>query len=103
MRFLMNMKTIVVHPAPRLIDAFRQNLSEYAWALAAVFVPSAKPDSRHPRLLTRHNYSAHTFDPSQSCFSKLPLSQYTASGPPLLLFPPTSPTVLFPCVKQRQG
>jgi hypothetical protein len=49
MRFLM--KTIVIRPPPRLIHAFRQNLSGCAWALAAVFVSLAKPRSRHPRLL----------------------------------------------------
>jgi len=82
MRFFMNMKTIVVHPAPRLIHAFRQNLSEYAWALAAVFVPSAKPHSRHPRLLTRHNCSAHTFGASSILLLK-------AAATPILCLAPS--------------
>ena len=58
-RFLM--KTIVIRPPPRLIHAFRQNLSGCAWALAAVFVSLPKPRSRHPRLLARHNYSSQSF------------------------------------------
>jgi site-specific recombinase XerD len=70
MRFLM--KTIVVRPAPRLIHAFRQNLSGCAWALAAVFVSSAKPGSGHPRVTGAAQLQLsvfwHQFNPaSQSC------------------------------------
>src|ERR1700741_3101126 len=68
MRFLM--KTLRARQASRLIHAFRQNLFGCAWALAAVFVSLAKPRSRHPRLLARHNYSSQSFGASSSLLFK---------------------------------
>ena len=62
MRFLM--KTLLARPAPRLIHAFRQNPLWIRSALAAVFVSSAKPRSRHLRLLAWHNYSSQSFGDS---------------------------------------
>jgi hypothetical protein len=97
------MNNLLALSAPQSIHAFQQNSLWMRLGYASVFVPSAKPGSRHPRLLMRHNYSARTFRKVQSCFSKPSLRQYTPSLPPLLLFPPTSPRVLFPCVEQRQG
>ena len=69
MRFLM--KTIVTGPPPRLIHAFRQNLSGCAWALAAVFVSLPKPRSRHPSYWRGTITALNLLAPVQSCFSKL--------------------------------
>src|ERR1700758_2594375 len=52
------------HSAPQSIHAFRQNSLSMRSGSAAVFVSSAKPGSRHPRLLARHNYSSRSFGTS---------------------------------------
>jgi hypothetical protein len=63
-------------------------LSLDALGLCCLFVSSAKPGSGHLGLLARHNYSALTSEPVQSCFSRLLLQQHTPSVPPLLLSHP---------------
>jgi hypothetical protein len=101
MRFLM--KTIVIRPPPRLIHAFRQNLSGCAWALAAVFVSLAKPRSRHPRLLARHNYSSQSFGASSILlFKAAGTAIYASKIPPAVVCAP-SRTLLFPDADPRQG
>src|SRR6201993_3227541 len=101
MRFLM--KTIVIRPPPRLIHAFRQNLSGCAWALAAVFVSLPKPRSRHPRLLARHNYSSQSFGASSILLFKAAGTAIYASKIPHAVVCAPSRTLLFPDVDPRQG
>ena len=97
------MNTLLALSAPQSINAFQQNSLWMRLGYASVFVPSAKPGSRHPRLLMRHNYSARTFRKVQSCFSKLLARQDTRPKflPAVICAP--SRTVLFPDAKQRQG
>jgi hypothetical protein len=82
------MNTLLALSAPQSIHAFRQNSLWMRSGCAALFVSSPKPGSGHLGLLARHNYSALTSEPVQSCFSKLLLRQHTPSAPPLLLSHP---------------
>jgi hypothetical protein len=81
MRFLMN--TLLAHPIPRLIHAFRQNPLWIRSGCAAVFVSPAKPRSRHPRSLAWYNYSSQSFGASSILLSKLLAWQYTHLNPSL--------------------
>ena len=101
MRFLMN--TLLAHPIPRLIQAFPAKPSRIRSALAAVFVSSAKPRSRHPRLLAWHNYSSQSFGASSILLFKAAGTVIYASKIAPCLVRAPSRTVLFPDAEQRQG
>ena len=62
MRFLMN--TLLALISIAVDSCVLAKLSLDALGTAAVFVSSAKPGSRHPRLPARHNYSARSFGTS---------------------------------------
>jgi hypothetical protein len=93
MRFLM--KVLMLRPAPRLMNAFRQNLSGYARALAAAL--AIRGYSRGA--ITALNLLA----PVQSCFSKLLARQYMHPNSLPAFIYASSPTVLSPDAEQRQG
>jgi hypothetical protein len=101
MRFLMN--TLLALISTAVDSCVLAKLSLDALGRAAVFVSSAKPGSRHPGLLARHNYSSRSFGTSSIQLSKLLLRQYThpKSLPAVVCTP--SLTVLFPYVKQLRG
>jgi hypothetical protein len=86
------MKTILVRPPPRLIHAFRQNLSGCARALAAVFVSSAKP-ARAIQSYWRNTITAlGLLAPVQSCFWKAAaMATYSSEIPH---YPPLHPIAL---------
>src|ERR1700752_2833520 len=97
------MKPLLARQASRLIHAFRQNLFGCAWALAAVFVSLAKPRSRHPRLLARHNYSSQSFGASSILLFKAAGTPIYASKIPHAVVCAPSRTLLFPDADPRQG
>ena len=81
MRFLMN--TLLAHPIPRLIHAFRKTLSGYARA-----APLSSCPLRSPALAIRGHWrgtitALNPLAPVLSCFSKLLAWQYTHLNPSL--------------------
>src|ERR1700738_2975744 len=101
LRFLMN--TLLVHPIPRLIQAFPANPLWIRSALAAVSVSPAKPRSRQPRLLAWQNYNSQSFGASSILlFKAAGTAIYASKSLPALVCAP-SRTVLFPDAEQRQG
>ena len=101
LRFLMN--TLLAHPIPTLMHAFRQTLSGYARALAVVFVSSAKTRSRHPSLLAWDNYSSQPFGASSILLLKAAgMLKYASKIVPHLVCA-SSRTVLFPDALATSG
>jgi hypothetical protein len=75
MRFLMN--TLLALISTAVDSCVLAKLSLDALGRAAVLVSSAKPGSRHPGLLARHNYSSRSFGTSSiqrfqsSCYGNI--------------------------------
>jgi hypothetical protein len=97
------MNTLLALSAPQSIHAFQQNSLWMRSGYAPVFVSSVKPGSGHPGLLARHNYSARTSSTSSILLLQAAATPIHSLRPSFAAFPTLSLTVLFPCVKQRQG
>jgi hypothetical protein len=80
MRFLMN--TLLALISTAVDSCVLAKLSLDALGRAAVFVSSAKPGSRHPGLLARHNYSSRSFGTSSIQRLKAPATAIYASEIP---------------------
>jgi hypothetical protein len=95
MRLLMNTLLALIQHRSRFMRSDK-TLSGCAGALAAVFVSSAKPGSGIRGYWRGTITALGLLAPVQSCFSKLPLRQYThpKSLPAVVCTP--SLTVLFP-------
>ena len=96
------MNTLLALSAPQSIHAFRQNSIWMRSGYAALFVSSAKHGSGIEGLLAQQ-LQRPDFGTSSILLLKVTATAIHSLRPSFVPVPTPSLTVLFPCVKQRQG